>query len=170
MSTSGFRCESSRARLRGATWGRRNASNGLFSGCSPRVARRSQEWKTTIAPVKWTDKDRIAQIKDNVEYVLRRHPFFLKPEDFKNDALFLRPEYGTPSFDWDMVDIIDFTCELQTKFSIEIRFVVVCREVCCPVFTSADAPLSQRRGHVPGLHPTARRLQLFVLARRRAEG
>jgi hypothetical protein len=44
----------------------------------------------------------------------------LKPEEFANDALFLRPEYGTPSLEWDMVDIIDFTCELQNKFTIEI--------------------------------------------------
>ncbi len=51
---------------------------------------------------------------------MRRHPFFLKPAEFANAELYLRPEYGTPSFEWDMVDIIDFTCEIQNKFNIEI--------------------------------------------------
>lgn len=37
-----------------------------------------QEWKTTIPSVPYTDKDKIDGIRDNIEYILRRHPFFLK--------------------------------------------------------------------------------------------
>jgi len=79
-----------------------------------------EELETSIPNVEWTDRDKIEGIKDNVEYILRRHPFFLKPDQFANVDLYLRPEYGTPSFEWDMVDIIDFACEIQNKFSIDI--------------------------------------------------
>ncbi len=80
-----------------------------------------QEWKTTIPNVPvYADKEKIDGIKDNLEYILRRHPFFMKPAEFANPELYLRPEYGTPSFEWDMVDIIDFTCEIQNKLNIEI--------------------------------------------------
>jgi [acyl-carrier-protein] S-malonyltransferase len=79
-----------------------------------------QEWKTSIPHIAYTDKEKIEGIKDNLEYILRRHPFFMKPPEFANPELYLRPEYGTPSFEWDMVDIIDFTCEIQNKMGIEI--------------------------------------------------
>jgi hypothetical protein len=50
-----------------------------------------QEWKTTIPNVAYTDKDKIDGIRDNIEYILRRHPFFLKVADFANANLYLRP-------------------------------------------------------------------------------
>ena len=80
-----------------------------------------QEWRTSIPNVaNYNDRDKIEGIRDNVEYILRRHPFFMQPKDFANANLYLRPEYGTPSFEWDMVDIVDLTCEIQNKMNIEI--------------------------------------------------